>query len=907
MKKFQAEAVYQEKKAKEMMSAFERTEKELNQRNSQAEVKFIKDQRGLQRRLLEVEDMSKTYEEKCNMLSRELQTKQRIVMNLKDELASSNERYARTREENERLFKRLHELEGRTTTKRRLRVDSLSDLTNIDLDIDIDEMGQNELKEYCLDLRTRFEKAVLEIRALKKELKESHEQSDDLELQNYSLTNDIEVLKQEHQSEISLLVSRLEHLTAKLSAAEKQIRSKSKTESREKRRSLSLKGRESFSINKEVEDKVTELEAKILTLEKGRSKRKYKRERSSERSSPIDDKSLRRIRRKSLDSATSSEPVKLLMRLSTLESQVTNVNGSTESLNVTNQTENTPKEDENSIKFKIDECLGQVTLLRNSLKRTSSPTADRLAILEQNLLELKEIFNTDTLYGEIGVINTSASSVVKQLQNLLVEKLTSLREKKRILKLNNELNAQAKLEILAEKVAYENILIGRIQEALQTSTTGEAVCERLLNKEVKETAHLITSLQNKLTGSAPKQVISCKTSAGYLSKILAKCLMTASSGLTSYKNIGLSPSLDYLQREQNDLNKLLDTYKSTKLPQLAEALATESLTGVTEQKTKFNRKLNDNTVADFTDTVRDVANSELIQAEISHVLLRAGQIYQGNVDSDHAYFFTFFASERAALELWSDSVGDVLCVEINKNIKELTDLYLNQLNKLQRQNWRRRVESERNGRPSSTLLLEEFADIVAHKALIDSRIEVLQGKKCHKGEAIKSEAGEELRCWLENDRYWDCLENQSVQINQSLEAEFACMMDRFSQDCYGQVGQPELEEVLGYLNDVADEVFELQKLANLRPGQDDVFVRSWSDVCVKCRGLRDRLEEVRNAMGKGSPRALGRSSSFRRLVKDVYFLLLFIVLLYFTELDFTFCFFFKTCYPLSFHYFSLHS
>ena len=48
--------------------------------------------------------------------------------------------------------------------------------------------------------------------------------------------------KQESQAEISVLVSRLEHLTQKLNAAEKQIRSKAKSESRDKRRSLSLKG-----------------------------------------------------------------------------------------------------------------------------------------------------------------------------------------------------------------------------------------------------------------------------------------------------------------------------------------------------------------------------------------------------------------------------------------------------------------------------------------------------------------------------------------------------------------------------------------------------------------------------------------------------------------------------------------
>ena len=223
------------------MLAFERTERELNQRNSQAELKFAKEQRSLQRRLQEVEDLAASYDEKCGSLTRELQSKQRLVSSLQEELAGTSERLARSREENDRLFRRVQEMEGRPG-KRSIRCDSLTDLTNIDLDADIDELGQNELKEYCLDLRGRFEKAVLEIRAVKRELRDAHEKCDHLELANYSALNNLEMAKQESQAEISLLVSRLEHLTQKLNAAEKQIRSKAKSESRDKRRSLSLKG-----------------------------------------------------------------------------------------------------------------------------------------------------------------------------------------------------------------------------------------------------------------------------------------------------------------------------------------------------------------------------------------------------------------------------------------------------------------------------------------------------------------------------------------------------------------------------------------------------------------------------------------------------------------------------------------
>ena len=80
-----------------------------------------------------------------------------------------------------------------------------------------------------------------------------------------------------------------------------------KTETREKRRSLSLKGRESFTIYKELEEKLSELESKMSNIEipaGGVAK-------AVVAPAPKEiDKKADRLRRKSLDSATGSEPLK---------------------------------------------------------------------------------------------------------------------------------------------------------------------------------------------------------------------------------------------------------------------------------------------------------------------------------------------------------------------------------------------------------------------------------------------------------------------------------------------------------------------------------------------------------------------------------------------------------------------
>lgn len=307
-----------------------------------------------------------------------------------------------------------------------------------------------------------------------------------------------------------------------------------------------------------MEEKVTELEVKILALEKNRNRRRHKRDRSSDSGSPIDDKYLRRLRRKSLDSATCSEPLKLLMRLSSLESKVTNANTSDDciSLHAGSTCDLTKIKDEKGInaksngsidieyllskaKIKVNECLSHVSVLKSNKKKSSSPNIDKLISLENDLNELDDILNRKDCIintAEVQVINSSAGAIVKQLQTLLIEKLKELSEKKRLLQETNSWNNKEHLKVVAEKIAYENILVSRIQEAVVSPISGEAVCDRLINKECKETAYLMLALQNKINGTNRKKPPRSRTGVDQLSQILAKCLISAAQGFVAFKN-----------------------------------------------------------------------------------------------------------------------------------------------------------------------------------------------------------------------------------------------------------------------------------------------------------------------------------------------------------------------------------
>ncbi|XP_050443852.1 protein outspread isoform X2 [Adelges cooleyi] len=262
----------------------------------------------------------------------ELERTREQVSRLRGTLADVSDRLARGIEENESLYRRVRELEGRSMPintsirdSRARSLDSLSDLTNIDLDLDTENMDKERIVEEYEDLRCRFEKAVHEIRAMKRELKESNVQTDILELELINARQDIQIRQQTYESQASMMAARIQDLTTKLTTADKQIRllkqKLTKSDGRDKRRSLSLKGRESFTICKELEEKLIDLEKKIGKLDsKGIT--------AIEKPEPVDNAGCRastvasRLRRKSLDSATSSEPMKVLIRMTSLENRV---------------------------------------------------------------------------------------------------------------------------------------------------------------------------------------------------------------------------------------------------------------------------------------------------------------------------------------------------------------------------------------------------------------------------------------------------------------------------------------------------------------------------------------------------------------------------------------------------------
>ncbi|GJQ70639.1 putative PH domain protein [Trypoxylus dichotomus] len=762
-KELQSETAAREQQTTELVKKLEKVESSMNQKLKQVEEKYNYDQKMLHSQLTEAKQFIERMQDKCLNLKRELQVREKITSNLQSELDCLNEKYCKTQQENDHLSKKLQEIENKSY--RRKRLNSLTELVDINQDSSLESLSHAELIEQCLDLRNRLETAVIEIKAMKKELRESHVKYDRLELETVGLKNNLQMLEQEGLAQSALMADRVQDLTMKLATAEKQARNlKSKLQdSREKRRSLSLKGRESISINKEIEDKIAELETKIVALEKNKSRRKHRRERSSERMSPIENKFQQRIRRKSLDSVTSFEPIKLFMRLHNLERKITNVTSSNESLNYSEV-----KTDERGSTNLYAECV--------------------------ILAAIEKLVDSD--------------SIVRQLENVLKEKLYKLLEKRTTLMKSGQLNDKAKLEILAEKIAYENIILARIHQALSVSNFSDKSTGHFI-RDATETMNLLCNLNEKLHDIRKKEVPQFRNSVDHLTKILTKRLLIAADSSGLKKPVcNFAPALSYLEEKQTEISCLMDTYKLNKLPQLADALALQTISSSNSDTNCNLTSVSNDIIDEVRAMTKEIMDCELVETEISHVMMKTAQLYEDKYSTEQSYLFTFFAYERATLELWAESVQMQLEMELCKNIEELKKTFNRSLNKFQKEDWKKK-ELQRSSTNVRTLLLE-FADVISHKSLIDARINVLKSKyKVVDSDVLDSSDPMLLVC-LHNESLSNNLEELGLlDISQTLEAEFKCMLTEYKIECEKSLTRMDLFGIKKILQDLSIQILDL--------------------------------------------------------------------------------------------------
>ncbi|XP_052737691.1 protein outspread isoform X2 [Bicyclus anynana] len=827
LRKLKSEAVTREKKMEELVITLQKKEEELSIRTKEAEnldtIKqlYNQDKNMWETKLTETQNFLKESTEHCELLTRQLTTAQEAIKQLQKELNELNEKLLKSIRENDSLYSRIRELESKVvvespTREKRKSIGSMSDLSNINQDLNLESLEKNRLIEEYVELRNRFLKAIHEIKAMKRELRDSHNVYDELEVTNTKLRNEMKLREQCSQSEIDLMAARILDLTQKLTASDKQVRTLKhkiqKTESREKRRSLSLKGRESFTLGKEVEEKLTELENKITLLETGETVPTINspskstspvKEKVSKTDGSTDEKRMKRLaarlRRKSLDSATSSEPMKMLVRLSSLETKVVSALESRrdlaiscESLSPATRSSESPSSNdspesssigtqsqrhlldrlqslENVVihsRNKVNECLCQMSAMRAAKSRRSpSPSLEKkysIKAMEKCLMDvskrLQESFDKcvidSTERNSDDEIDDGVAQVVAQLEEQLTAKLLEISKRKAALYEAGELTQRKSLEILAEKLAYEAVLVGRIQEALESSD-GSRFFARLIKSEIIETSQLIDNLKSKINGDNKTTSVT-KSSLDYLARILSRKIDASSgreSGARRAEAIVQSADLDALLAKQREVGEAVETYKREKLGELCAALAAETLS----QAAAGDDGAEAARVREAWAAARDALGAELVQAEVARALARAAQLCEDSLEDARRARLTLDAQRRADLDLWWQAAHDHLRCEMDAAVRDIAAQY-------------RALPPRAPGAApplDSRALLAQLADVLARKALVDARVAVLRGTHRAADDAPR--------------RAEDAI--SSLETDPDSEAEFVFLFQHFSTEC----------------------------------------------------------------------------------------------------------------------------
>uniref|UniRef100_A0A182J989 PH domain-containing protein n=1 Tax=Anopheles atroparvus TaxID=41427 RepID=A0A182J989_ANOAO len=887
-----------EARMSELLTTLERTEQELTRKRELEE--------NREKLMMQLQESRAAGQEIIDRITIELNKSRETTKDLE-------ERLARGIEENESLYRKLREcgiaspsssmgclmvVQKRNGAMKRM--DSFSDLTCLS-EIDPAQLDKDMLADEYRELRARFEKAVSELKAMKRELKDAHGLYDDLEIAYATLQKVLDRQVEQHSAQSRMMADRIQDMTNKYTAAEKQVRLlKQKAIRSEKRRSLSLKGKESLSIQKELEEKVSELESKIDALESGGAIVPVVAKETVELAAPevvqpTRRSSSARLRRKSLDSASlSSQPMQLVLRLNNLEKRVDSVHAVTDlapfkrdlsecetastsssgttiaplgsscvSTKLPEHLMDRLKSLEGvvvSVRELIDQSAQQFQNLRSSRSRRSvSPIADKkdsFKFIERCLSEVSKLLrescdNCIIPDGAGSTIVLPDSNPIKlalnQLETQLKNKLADLLKQRRMLRETNGLTQRKDMELLAERIAFESVCFGRLRHALERAENLQEFEERQTKVEVCETIQLMSMLKAKLSG---KCVVRPSSSVDVLASVLARKLMLSAGRTSTIRSLSFPPIgtalLDDLLRQQHEVHLIAKRYKTTVMENLAYGLAAETLSYISSSNETVQ-----GAVQEAWRQAQEAVNAELVQSEIAHIMMRNAQRYENSLAP--AFGYALSTQERITFETFADAVHEALRREMDAAVGQLTECYEETLEKMKRGQWRLHLEQER--KPSEgRQLLAEFADIVAHKALIDARVQVLKGdyvpskqklQQCPKEPSERVFSVAALKQY--ENLYTDLTADLEVANADDIlaEADFNFMFKYFSSE--HSLNKAEVKEVSAILNELERSVVALQ--ATLRPENggavaNAIDVDSLRSIHTRCVEIQQRIDSL---------------------------------------------------------------
>lgn len=299
-----------------------------------------------------------------------------------------------------------------------------------------------------------------------------------------------------------------------------------------------------------------------------------------------------------------------------------------------------------------------------------------------------------------------AVSEMKNIENLLRKKLLEIYAKQKSMQEAGTLTDEAKLNIMAEKLAYESILVCRLQElAAGYNDTDIADAERLM-----------LELDRKLKG---EQMVT-KSPLEYFTKSLSQYLSQVGCASETYMANRKLPSrqkestaVKMLQKKSNALTKKVEKFIGERIEELSNVFVSE---------TKNDLSIDENYVQNVVDLVRETVNGKLIQVEVSQIMRHCVDNYIPLSEKEAS--FESLMVDRANLEQWSDMVHSTVKEHVETALTKLKEKYEEKL-------IAKKLDDAGSSLTSANDLehsLQQFVDIIAHKCLLDARLQIIKEK-----------------------------------------------------------------------------------------------------------------------------------------------------------------------------------
>ncbi|XP_043188068.1 protein outspread-like [Amphibalanus amphitrite] len=754
----------------------------------------------------------------------ELTEARQELAEVRQEMESVQARLQQGIEENETLSARVRALSGqrglsragstslgtsreRMSSRRQLQIASIASLSDLTAGVttDTDNLGRDQLQDEYSALLDRFDKAVAEIRALKRQLRELQGQQDQTELETARLKQQLENRNEAQAAEAALMKDRLQDLTAKLATSEKQARQLkqklAKGDARDRRRTSSLKGRESFSIPAELETKLSELEKRVAAWDGKTTTETTPSTGSASQASNTSDQatpSVRssqpdaaaatgsgtgepararrsrsfeestkawRLRRKSLDSATASDSLKVIMRVNSLEQRVAARNTKSPS---------PPRRSPAPVR-KVSPAPVRKVRARSAELRPASPDRPtgelrtRLRKLESLVRQVRE--QLETCVGELqateipeissvcGRLSDTVSllsgarlqpsdgirAVVERVRQLLLRKAHEQAQAQAQLKAARRWTAAERRRLSAERLAYQTVVLACLAEALQAAGRPAPFERRLRLQLLLETHRRVGTLRHRLTtGEGVENVSSGMVEA--FSSLLAEHLGSLEESAALLRPTGAgtgagaggssaptrrTPAVQQdrqlrrlhhsLLKQESEVTAAVTAFKTDKLSRLAESLAAETLLGGQQPPADDDQLLEEEKVRDAWNMAQNTITEEMVEAEMSTMMLKFVELYERDLEVDRQHCFLLVQAQQQLAERRYTVATDSLRAEMEEAVMALSQRYETALARL-------RAAPEPPPPPpadQSDRLLAELADVVAQKAIVDGYLSVI--------------------------------------------------------------------------------------------------------------------------------------------------------------------------------------